>query len=59
LPSVSVRRNFARRASFALLLAACLLSDIFWPIFLLLGREQARVDSGNTQYALLDLYHFP
>lgn len=52
-------KKFAPRTSFALLLAAALLSDILWPIFLLLGWEHARVDLGNTKYTPFDLYDFP
>lgn len=52
-------KKFAPRTSFALLLAAPLLSDILWPIFLLLGWEHARVDLGNTKYTPFDLYDFP
>jgi len=43
----------------AALLAAPLFLDILWPIFLLLGWEQARVDPGNTRFTPLDLYNFP
>jgi len=52
-------KKFAPRTSFALLLAAPLLSDIFWPIFLLLGWEHARIVPGITKYSPLDLYDFP
>jgi hypothetical protein len=52
-------KRFAPRTSFALLLAAPLLSDILWPVLLLLGWEHARVDPGNTRYTPLDLYDFP
>jgi hypothetical protein len=52
-------KKFAPRTSFALLLAAPLLSDILWPIFLLFGWEHVRIDPGNTKYTPLDLYDYP
>jgi hypothetical protein len=52
-------KRFAPRTSFALLLAAPLLSDILWPVLLLLGWEHARIDPGNTKYSPLNLYDFP
>src|SRR5215469_12189474 len=52
-------KKFAPRTSLALLLAAPLLSDILWPILLLLGWEHARVDPGNTKFTPLDLYDYP
>ena len=52
-------KKFAPRTSLALLLAAPLLGDILWPIFLLLGWEHARVDPGNTKFTPLDLYDYP
>ena len=52
-------KRFAPRTSFALLLAAPLLSDILWPVLLLLGGEHARIDPGNTKYSPLNLYDFP
>ena len=52
-------KKFAPRASMAVLLAAPLLSDLLWPIFLLLGWEHLRIDPGNTRFTPLDLYDFP
>jgi len=52
-------KRFAPRASMAVLLAAPLLSDLLWPIFLLLGWEHVRIDPGNTRFTPLDLYDFP
>lgn len=52
-------KKFAPRASLAVLLAAPLLSDMLWPIFLLLGWEHARVAPGDTRFTPLDLYDFP
>jgi hypothetical protein len=52
-------KRFAPRTSLALLLAAPLLSDLLWPVFLLLGWEQMRVDPGNTRFTPIDLVYFP
>ncbi|HEY1483282.1 MAG TPA: metal-dependent hydrolase [Candidatus Acidoferrum sp.] len=52
-------KRFAPRASIVVLLAAPLLSDLLWPIFLLLGWEHVRIDPGNTRFTPLDLYDFP
>src|SRR5215469_54199 len=49
-------KRFAPRTSFALLLAAPLLSDILWPVLLLLGWEHARIEPGKTKYSPLELY---
>jgi membrane-bound metal-dependent hydrolase YbcI (DUF457 family) len=43
-------KRFAPRSSEAVLLAAPLLADMLWPVFLLLGWEQVRIDPGNTRY---------
>ncbi|HLW84047.1 MAG TPA: hypothetical protein VKR60_02460 [Candidatus Sulfotelmatobacter sp.] len=52
-------KKFAPRSSLAVLLAAPLLSDILWPLFLLLGWERVRIDPGNTRYTPLDLTYYP
>lgn len=52
-------KKFAPRTSFALLLAAAMLADILWPIFLLLGWEHVRIVPGFTRFNPLDLYDFP
>jgi hypothetical protein len=52
-------KKFAPRTSLAALLAAPLLSDILWPVFLLLGWERARIDPGNTRFTPIDLTYFP
>ncbi len=43
-------KRFAPRSSEAVLLTAPLLADILWPVFLLLGWEQVRIDPGNTRF---------
>jgi len=52
-------KRFAPRAGLAALLAAPLLLDLLWPVFVLLGWERVRIDPGNTRYTPLDLYHYP
>jgi len=52
-------KKFAPRTSMALLLSAPLFLDMLWPIFVLAGWEQVRIDSGNTRYTPLDFVHYP
>jgi membrane-bound metal-dependent hydrolase YbcI (DUF457 family) len=52
-------KKFAPRTNLAVLMAAPLLCDILWPIFLLLGWEHVRIDPGNTHFTPLDLYDYP
>jgi membrane-bound metal-dependent hydrolase YbcI (DUF457 family) len=52
-------KKFAPRTSLAALLAAPLLSDMLWPVFLLLGWERARIDPGNTRFTPIDLAYYP
>jgi len=52
-------KKFAPRSSEAVLLAAPLLADILWPVFLLLGWEQVRIDPGNTRFTPFDFVSYP
>lgn len=52
-------KKYAPRTPLVLLLAAPLLADLLWPIFLLVGWEHVRIDPGNTKFTPLDLYHYP
>jgi membrane-bound metal-dependent hydrolase YbcI (DUF457 family) len=52
-------KRFAPRASLASLIAAPLLLDMLWPVFLLLGWEHARIAVGDTRYTPFDLYDYP
>jgi membrane-bound metal-dependent hydrolase YbcI (DUF457 family) len=52
-------KRFAPRTSLGLLMAAPLLLDFLWPLFLLLGIEQMRVQPANPPFLRLDLYHYP
>jgi membrane-bound metal-dependent hydrolase YbcI (DUF457 family) len=52
-------KKFAPRTSMALLLAAPLFLDMLWPIFVLAGWEQVRIDPGNTRYTPLAFVYYP
>ena len=52
-------KPLAPRASLALLLAAAFWADMVWPVFLLFGIEQVRIDPGNTAFTPLDFVHYP
>jgi membrane-bound metal-dependent hydrolase YbcI (DUF457 family) len=52
-------QRVAPRASLGLLLAAPLLPDLLWPIFLFTGWEQVRIDPGNTAFTPLDFVSYP
>jgi len=52
-------KRFAPRTSLVVLLAAPLLSDLLWPVFLLLGWETVRVDPGRTKVTALDFVNYP
>lgn len=53
-------KRFAPRTSLALLMAAPLLLDLLWPIFLLLGLEHVRIDpAAESPFLRLDLYDYP
>jgi hypothetical protein len=41
------------------LIAAPNLLDLLWPIFLLLGWEEVRIDPGNTPFTPLDFVSYP
>jgi membrane-bound metal-dependent hydrolase YbcI (DUF457 family) len=52
-------KKIAPRTSMALLVSAPLFLDMLWPIFVLAGWEQVRIDPGNTRYTPLDFVHYP
>jgi hypothetical protein len=52
-------KKFAPKSSLAVLLAAPMVLDILWPLFLALGWEHVRLVPGITRYNDLDLYDFP
>jgi len=49
----------APRASLGVLMAAPMLPDLLWPIFLLLGIEHVRIRPGATRWTPLDFYDYP
>jgi hypothetical protein len=52
-------KRFAPRTSVATLIAAAIFLDILWPIFVLLGWEQVRIDPGNTPFTPLEFVSYP
>jgi len=52
-------KRVAPKASLGALLAAPLLLDLLWPIFLIVGVESVRIDPGNTAVTPLDLHDYP
>jgi hypothetical protein len=54
-----VGKRVAPRTSLAVLIAAPLLLDMLWPVFLLLGWERVRIDPGNTRFTPLDFTYYP
>jgi len=45
--------------SLGTLVLAAQFVDLLWPLFLLLGLENARIDPGNTAVTPLDFYNYP
>jgi membrane-bound metal-dependent hydrolase YbcI (DUF457 family) len=52
-------KKFAPRTSLGTLIAAPLMLDLLWPIFLLLGLEQVRIEPGNTKFTPLAFVSYP
>ncbi len=52
-------KRAAPSASLGILVLAPMLLDFLWPLFLLLGLENVRVDPGNTKFVPMDFYHYP
>lgn len=52
-------KRFAPRTSLGTLIAAASLLDLLWPIFILLGWEQVRIQPGNTAFTPLDFVSYP
>lgn len=52
-------KRFAPRTSLGALLAACSMLDLLWPIFILLGWEQVRIQPGITRFTPLDFVSYP
>jgi membrane-bound metal-dependent hydrolase YbcI (DUF457 family) len=52
-------KRFAPRTSLGLLMAAPMLLDLIWPVFLLLGIEHVRIFWNVTKFTPLDFYDYP
>jgi membrane-bound metal-dependent hydrolase YbcI (DUF457 family) len=52
-------KRSAQRISLPVLFAAAQLADLLWPVFLLAGVEQVRIDPGNTAFTPLDFVSYP
>lgn len=52
-------KRAAPRLSIAVLFAAAQLADLLWPVFLVLGFEQVRIQPGNTAFTPLDFISYP
>jgi len=52
-------KKFAPQASLGPLLAAPLLADVLWPVFVLLGIERVRIVPGIVAFNPLDLEYYP
>jgi membrane-bound metal-dependent hydrolase YbcI (DUF457 family) len=52
-------KRVAPRTSLGLLMAAPMALDLLWPLFLLAGWEQVRIDPGNTALTPLDFVSYP
>jgi hypothetical protein len=52
-------KPLAPRLSLGLTLTAVFWVDLVWPLLLLLGLEQVRIDPGNTAFTPLDFIHYP
>ena len=52
-------KRLAPRTSLLWLMAAPMLLDLLWPLFLVLGIEHVRIAPGNTKFTPLDFYDYP
>jgi hypothetical protein len=52
-------KRAAPRTSLGTLMAGVEFVDMLWPIFLLAGWEQVRIDPGNTRFTPLDFVSYP
>jgi len=52
-------KRFAPSTSLGALIAAASLLDLLWPIFILLGWEQVRIQPGNTAFTPFDFVSYP
>jgi hypothetical protein len=52
-------KRAAPRLSLGTLFAAVQMQDLLWPLLLLLGLENVRIDPGNTPFTPLDFHDYP
>jgi membrane-bound metal-dependent hydrolase YbcI (DUF457 family) len=52
-------KRYAPKTSLGTLIAAAVLLDLLWPILVLMGWEQVRLDPGNTAFTPLDFVSYP
>lgn len=52
-------KRLAPQASMGACMAAPMALDLLWPLFLLAGWEQVRIDPGNTAFTPLDFVSYP
>lgn len=52
-------KRAAPKASLGTLVLGAQLADLLWPIFLLLGWEQVRIDPGNSRVTPMDFISYP
>ena len=52
-------KRAAPKASLGTLMGAALLPDLLWPIFVVVGLEQVRIDPGNTAVVPLAFVYYP
>jgi hypothetical protein len=52
-------KRAAPRTSLAVLLAASAFLDLLWPVLVLTGLEEVRIDPGNTAFTPLDFVSYP
>jgi membrane-bound metal-dependent hydrolase YbcI (DUF457 family) len=52
-------KRFAPKTSLVTLIAAAVLLDLLWPVFVLIGWEQVRIEPGNTAFTPLNFVYYP
>ena len=52
-------KRFAPQTSLGVLIASALSLDLLWPLFVLAGWEQVRIEPGNTAFTPLNFASYP
>jgi hypothetical protein len=52
-------KKAAPKASLGILVLGAQFADLLWPVFLLLGWEQVRIEPGNTAFTTLNFVSYP